>query len=355
MQTYEKNTIQLPALPRVPHSQADPLTIKITQTGVTLIKEGAYRTRLTGGECVVDINGKLHLSRAAYKKKLQVENDQREQYKISIGYTQKKSRGIFRKPLPNSNEKKSDSEDTATIKKTYTVNKKEVTNRLHCMTGCLFSHLKKNAFLGMLTISFPPAVSEANGMQALNTWLTAIRKKLGQYIWVSEFQKNGTIHYHLLILKRVNIVKVNRAMKVVLCNMVRAGAIKHSVHAMKRYNGVDLAKDRKTRQVTNFCDPRARKALGWYITKYITKNNATFQHAAWGCSRAFSAIFTGLTCTYNEFISVQWGANAWENPVLSNQWFEFFPWHSETGPPKEFTSFLNITNSYILQEKGLLN
>lgn len=364
MQTYEQKPdaekkfnglLQLPILPTVPYNHQQPLTIKLSPTGVTLIKEGSYRSRLTGGECVVDINGKLHLSRSAYKKALQAEDQQRELHKLSLGYTQKKTRGIFRKPRAESNDKKSDVQDNTTVPKTYTVNKKEVTGRLHCMTGCLFSHLKVNAFLGMLTISFPPCVSEHNGMQALNTWLTAIRLKLGQYIWVSEFQQNGTIHYHLLILKRVNIVKVNRAMKVVLCNLVRDGVIKHNLSAMKRYNGVDLAKDRKTRQVTNFCDPKSRKALGWYITKYITKNNATFKHAAWGCSRAFSAIFTGLTCTYNEFIKMEWQYLAWADPAISTEWFDFFPWHHETGPPENFLDLLNKVNSYVLHTKGLLN
>jgi hypothetical protein len=221
------------------------------------------------------------------------------------------------------------------------------------MTGCLFSHLKQNAFLGMLTISFPPCVSEDNGMQALNTWLTAIRIKLGQYIWVSEFQQKGTIHFHLLILKRVNIVKVNRAMMITLCNMVRAGTIKHNLTAMKRYNGVDLAKNRQTRQVTNFCDPKSRKALSFYITKYVTKNNAQFKHAAWGCSRAFSAIFTGLTCTYNEFLKMGWDQSIILDPVLTTEWFYFFAWSN--GPPDQLTGFLNNVNSHILRVKGLLN
>lgn len=259
---------------------------------------------------------------------------------------------MCRKPRPDNVEKTVMRNEYT---KTYQVNKTEVTNRLQCMTGAMFSHTKQNAFLGMLTISFPPAVDQHAGMQALNTFLTAVRGIIGQYLWVSEFQKNGTIHYHLLILKRVNIVKVNRAMRVVLCNMVRAGVIKYSLHAMKRYQGIDLAKNRQTRQVTNFCNPKSRKALMGYITKYVTKNNGSFLHAAWGCSRAFSAIFTGLTCSIAEFKRMNWMVNMLRTPAIENEWFKFYPWLSNTGPPVKFTNFLNEVNAYILQAKALLN
>lgn len=341
-----------PYIPRVPHMAADPLQLKISATGVTYLKDGSYRTRLTGGECVADINGRLHLSRNEYKKFLTREEIDRIQYKIEMGYPPKKSRGMCRKPrtenLGTNNLKTKNS-------KTYTVNKKEVTNRLQCMTGAMFAQVKQSSFLGMLTISFPPAVDQHAGMQALNTWLTAVRDKIGQYLWVSEFQQNGTIHYHLLILKRVNIVKVNRAMRVTLCNMIRDGVIKYSLAAMKRYQGIDLAKNRQTRQVTNFCNPKSRRALTAYITKYVTKNNGSFLHAAWGCSRAFSAIFTGLTCTIEEFKKVNWMANMLRTPVIENEWFKFYAWLSNAGPPQLFTDYLNKVNGYILQAKALLN
>src|SRR5205085_4008895 len=151
----------------------------------------------------------------------------------------------------------------------HTINKTEITNRLLVMTTALFAQVRGNSYLGMLTVSFPPAVNDQAAAQALNTWFTALREKerrvLKNYLWVAERQKNGTIHYHILITSRVNIVYVNRAMKVVLCNMVRAGIINYPLAAMKRYNGVDLAKARKTRVVTNFCDPTSRKALAGYI------------------------------------------------------------------------------------------
>jgi len=360
----------LPILPRVPAMSSANLELKISSTGVTLLKDnGSYRNRLTGGECVVDINGKIHYSRKEYKQYIQGENDARERYRIGMGGKVIKTKT----PRKATNQNPGDSfistgnKDKDKQPKQYQINKKEVSNRLHCMCNCLFSQVKQNAFLGMLTVSFPPVVSEDNAMQALNSWLTALRQKgsriIKNYLWVSEFQDGkrladpskatGTIHYHLLILNRVNIVKVNRAMKVVLCNMVRDGIIKYPLAAMKRYNGVDLAKDRKTRVVTNFCDPGKRKALSFYITKYVTKNNATFKHAGWGCSRAFSAIFTGLTCTYQEFSKMNWADNCAEVPVISTKWFEFYPWI--TAPPVEFTGFLSQVNSHILEHKGLMN
>jgi len=243
--------------------------------------------------------------------------------------------------------------------KMHVVNKTEVNNRLQSMCNAMFSHQRQNAFLGMLTVSFPPAVSENIASQALNTWLTALRQKgrrvLKQYLWVSERQKIGTIHYHMLILNRVNIVYVNRAMRVVLCNLVRAGVIDYPLSAMKRYNGVDLAKDRKTRVVTNFCDPKSRKALMNYIIKYVHKNNESFDHAAWNCSRGFSSLFTGMTCTYEEFIKMSWENNAAPDPAINSEWFMFFPWQKDTGPPVEFIHHLARINSYILGCRGFLN
>lgn len=359
---------ELPPLPRVPGMSGDPLIFRISHTGATLLKEGSFKKRFTGGEAVVDINGKLYTSKKDYLHALKKEEEDRIQYKISMGYPEKKAR-LTKTDKPGDKKSIGAKDTDVKIKKQYSVNKTEVTNRIACMTSAMFSHQKSGGFLGMLTITFPPAVNENIAMQALNTWLTALRQKgkriIRQYLWVSERQDGkrledqskatNTIHYHMLILNRVNIVAVNRAMRVVLCNLVRAGVITYPLAAMKRYNGVDLAKDRKTRVVTNFCDPKSRKALSFYITKYVTKNSALFDNAAWGCSRGFSALFTGLTCTYQEFIKMCWDDAVWQEPAVSNKYFDFFPWFKDTGPPWQFVDLLSRVNSYILRQKGFMN
>jgi hypothetical protein len=356
----------LPALSRVPSIHEHPLVLRISHTGATLLKGGSFKKRFTGGEAVVDINGGLHLSRRAYKEALKKEENSREQHKANLGFIKKKARVKKVEPVPVEIEQKS---DTVPEKKNkgYVVNKTEVTNRIESMTNAIFSNTKTGAFMGMLTVTFPPCVTEVIAMQALNTWLTALRQKgkrvIREYLWISERQDGkrlkdqgkatNTIHYHMLILNRMNIVYVNRAMHVVLCNMIRAGVIDYPLTAMKRYNGVDLAKDRKTRVVTNFCDPKARKTLSHYITKYVTKNNESFAHSAWGCSRGFSAIFTAITCTYQEFIKMQWCEVAWQDPAIITEWFDFFPWLSD--PPNDFVKYLASVNKFILEQRGFLN
>lgn len=352
----------LPVLCRLPNMTND-LTMKISHNGVTMPKTGKYKRRYTGGGSVIDANGKLHLTKKAFIEYCRQEEIDRQAYKDSLNGISKKKSGRITKKLP---EKTNISEGVKVEKKSvpvknkmHVVNKTEVNNRLQSICNALFSSQKKNAFLGMLTVSFPPSVNDDIAAQALNTWLTALRQKgrrvVRQYLWVSERQKVGTIHYHMLILNRVNIVYVNRAMKVVLCNLVRSGVIDYPLAAMKRYNGVDLAKDRKTRVVTNFCDPKSRKALFYYITKYVTKNNESFDHAAWNCSRGFSALFTAMTCTYEEFIKMSWENNAMPDPVINSEWFMFFPWQKDTGPPPVFVQHLAAINGHILAVRGFLN
>lgn len=353
---------QLPVLCRVP-SMGEDLTLRISANGITQITAGSYRKRYLGGESVVDINGKLHLTKKDFQLQQQKEQLERDRHILNMGGKIKKN--VPGKPTLPGTEKSNIK--TVAKDRTYTINKTQVNNRIQAMCNAIFPNVKRNAFLGMLTVTFPPGVNEDIAMQALNTWFTALREKgrkvLKQYLWVAERQDGkrlqdpgkatNTVHFHILILNRLPIVYVNRAMRTVLCNMVRDGLIDYPLSAMKRYNGVDLAKDRKTRAVTNFIDPKSRKLLSWYITKYVTKNKDSFQRAAWGCSRGFSSLFTGVTCTFKELILSGWQDLAIPDPVIVTQWFLFFAWQDR--PPDRFTDHLATLNFYILEKRGLLN
>jgi len=364
-----------PALLRVPSSMTHELSLRLSLTGVTQLKEGTYRKRYTGGECIVDINGKLHLSKKDYRAYMVLEEQARADYFASLGFGQKKPRRISDdKPGIEAltSEQNKNKEKPELPAKTFRVNATQVGNRVYSMVQALLKVKRSNTFLGFVTVSFPPCVTDNIAFQALNTWLTTLRQKgkklIRQYLWVSERQDGkrkadgspgtGTIHYHFLIPHYINIQAANRAMMVILCNLVRSGVIKYELAAMKRYNGVDLAKDRKGGKkgpVINFAEPTRRKSLVSYITKYVTKNNAEFSHPAWHCSRGFSALFTGVTCTYDEFTRVDWSINAQPDPVICNEWFDFFPWYKESGPPFELVDHLSGLNAYILQAKGFLN
>lgn len=366
---------QPPVLMRVP-SMTQELTLRLSLTGVTQLKEGSYRKRYTGGECVVDINGKLHLSKKDFRVYSILEEQAKADYLASLGFGQKKARKI-------SNEKPGGSivtiEGSKDIEKkqtdterTYKINATQVGNRVYSMVQALLKIKKSNTFLGFVTVSFPPCVTDDIAMIALNSWLTALRQRtkklIKQYLWIAERQDGkritddraatNTLHFHILVPHYINIQAANRAMRVVLCNMVRAGVINYPLSAMKRYNGVDLAKDRRNGKkgpVINFAEPVRRKSLVSYITKYVTKNTSVFSHPAWHCSRGFSALFTGVTCTYGELARMDWYVMITENPVIDNEWFSFFPWLGDTGPPFELVNHLAILNAHILQVKGFLN
>jgi hypothetical protein len=127
----------------------------------------------------------------------------------------------------------------------------------------------------------------------------------------------------------MHVKTANKYMAACLITCARAGEIDYSIPQCKRYNGVDIAKNRKNRKVTNFAGSRkGRTALTYYITKYITKNNSEFSHLAWHNSRGFSMLFTGVTFTKEEFINLlEWKGYVRKNSSINNDWFQWHPWN----------------------------
>ena len=136
-------------------------------------------------------------------------------------------------------------------------------------------------------------------------------------------------------------------MRSCLASCSKAGEIEFSVFQCKRYNGVDIAKNRKEKKVTNFAlGKRGRRALVTYITKYITKNDATFEHLAWHNSRGFSQLFTGITFTVEEFCNVfKLSGYVRRYSAINNEFFQFHPWLN--GPPGPVEGELLKLNSFI--------
>jgi hypothetical protein len=235
----------------------------------------------------------------------------------------------------------------------YFVNEKLISARVYAYVSAM-----KDPVLHVITISFPPVVSDDQGFQYLNNWLTVCRESLHlrDYLFVSEYQENGTIHFHVLVPQYLNIVKANRAMVTILCNQIRKGALDWNVHAAKRYNGVDLAKDRKTKKPTNFGDPKKRRNLVAYITKYVSKGRKPragedekkgFPHLAWHNSRGFSSMFTGISITKleGEFLGIRRLVNFAK--IFISEFFSWLPW-SANNPPAFYTGMLRTANQAIL-------
>jgi hypothetical protein len=340
------------------------LNYKVSMEGALLLKQGRFLKRYTGNQhSAIDINGKLWLDANQLKKTIQGAK--------KIDKPKKKTpveTGVVNN-FNNNDEQISDNlstqqsglstntPDLSTIpKKKNVVNKKEVQRRIMAMINSRYGCRE----LYFITVSFPPGLSDAMGIKALNTWLTSLRKyrMLHQYLWVAERNSKGTIHFHIATCTYFAVQKANRMMAGTLKNLHKSGEIHFPGYA--KYNGVDIAgrrfeKGQKSKKyVTNFVEKKGGKALGWYLTKYVTKNNAEFENLAWHNSRGFSSLFHGITLSYEEFEDrLCYVERLNMVRIYENDWFAWAPWVG--GPPPEIEKHLFDINSYTQSLAGIIH
>lgn len=181
------------------------------------------------------------------------------------------------------------------------------------------------------TISFPKKTPDDVAHRIFNSSMTNLRKHQGlvNYLWITERQKNGTIHYHMFVGEFIKIRKFNQAIKAGLQTQFNQGHTPHTTQEIiNSYNGVHISRD-KQRRVVNFhklSNTKARKAAINYITKYITKpekeEQEPFFNLRWHCSRSLSALqlsYSGVTeeevlemfqeesISETEFYETEWG------------------------------------------------
>jgi hypothetical protein len=316
------------------------LTIKADLNGVTLLREGRYRKRYTGSkQYAVDINGKLKLAKDLAEE-------------VASERERKKLRAPVKRPPKVKNAdmrndcKDKQNETTRNNAKRFTINKPEIRARINTMIA---SQAPDRRELYFWTVTFPMQTDDAVIYRIFNTWLTRLRKErlLINYLWVAERQKNGTLHFHLAIPHKMPVKRANGFMRSCLETCAKAGEIVYSVFLCKRYNGVDISKNRKERQVTNFArGKRGRRALISYLNKYITKNDGSFTHLAWHNSRGFSQLFTGVTFTLEEFCETFALLKfVRRHSAIKNSYFQFHPWVN--GPPPSLETELLKINSFI--------
>jgi hypothetical protein len=205
------------------------------------------------------------------------------------------------------------------------------------------------------TVSFPPCIDVKTAKRYLNIWLTKLRadEKIFMYLWVMEWQKNGTAHFHLLIPGYLNVRYANRLMKETLVNAVKKREIEWTVLAAEKYNGVDIAKNKYTRKITNFADPAAGAALAKYVSKYITKNNAPTEYQRWHCSREWSGLCTGVALTENE--ARKFWAVVDHDDTIENEFFIFYRWKNGENCPVSIQKYLAAVNYGILNHYFLID
>ena len=162
------------------------------------------------------------------------------------------------------------------------VNKKLATQRI----WALFSLKTAKKTLNFVTISFPLGLPDDIAYTALNTFLTRLRKdyRMKLYVWVAERQKNGTIHYHILIPQFLPVRLTNYKMAKILDHLISKNNLNTLNFSKLKYNGVDIKEVKGN-----------KKLVAAYVCKYVTKSDAEFEHLAWFCSHSVSALFTNWT------------------------------------------------------------
>lgn len=175
-------------------------------------------------------------------------------------------------------------------KRAYKLNKSKVKRRLYSY----FQLSDSQKRMSFVTITFPFETSDNQAYMLFNLWLTKLRSKglLLSYLWVVERQKNGTVHFHMLTSNYVKIKEYNELMRESMMNLYAKDIHVFKGYKPDKYNGIDLAKNKKTGRVANFATAKSKKALSMYITKYITKNDTKFFRLTWHCSRNISVLFS---------------------------------------------------------------
>ncbi len=214
-------------------------------------------------------------------------------------------------------------------------------------------------------MTFPEGTPDNVAYRLYNTWLTTLRQKkwLREYLWIAERQTGerltdktktptNTIHFHIAIPHFMSVTAANGAMRTVLKTASKNKEIPFHTAQCKRYNGVDIAKNRKTKKVVNFALQKGSRSLANYLTKYVTKNDSSFNHLAWHNSRGFSALFTGITFTTSEFIGYGFRQLVKPGVIIDNEYFMFFGWKED--PPYAVTRHLNEINNWVQEQNNIL-
>lgn len=239
----------------------------------------------------------------------------------------------------------------------FKFNKKEVRHRVLAV----FNYMREapqiyqkgvTPCMYFFTVSFKAGTRDKQCYELLNIWLTSLRQqgKLKSYLWVAERQKNGTIHFHVLIPHRLRVQIANTIMRQSILGYIKKGKITHWPESeARRYNGVDIAKNRKTKRVTNFALKKSEKALQQYITKYVSKNNDVHQMQPWRCSRDWSALVKGVNVTRDFAAGVLGNSGRLldQKNNFENEYIQFWRWLSD--PPIDLRRHLAQINYEMLR------
>lgn len=206
----------------------------------------------------------------------------------------------------------------------YKINKTKVRKR-----AIAFSRLpksKKNFFF--YTISFPKNLPDNKCFDVFNICMTRLRKEslINDYLYVTERQKNSTLHFHILTNDWFSVRKMNSYVKSSLIYKLNRKEFNYDRDKIENYNGVDIAKNRTSRKVINFAKQKDKKLIINYLTKYITKNDTEFYRLPFHSSHSISNLTsTAKIDSYEaQYIFTQFDSTNKEPKHIKG---EFFDWY----------------------------
>lgn len=307
----------------------DKMDCKITNNGLLWLRKGGFNERFQAYRKLAPFQ--QHVTKnsriESYKKHQQKMLNEPKYFEQYSGEHLYKQKIIEAKSKPK--------------KQYYKINKRKVRARI---TNFLNTDKGMNE-LFFYTITFPPVITEDIAYRLLNSILTSIRKAVPDYsyLWIAEKQKNNTIHYHIASFKYIKVQVINTLVKKNLQHEIRKGNLNWNIVNSNRYNGVDIAKDRRSRIPTNFAKESKAKAIASYITKYISKSEQKFKRKAWSCSTDMCMVSDSIRLTTKEAVVLFDELIDWDNCLFTNEFCEFYRWKKEV--PDIVVETLKIENN----------
>lgn len=296
----------------------------VSLTGVTILKEGRYRSRHNKIDEACQYYNRPYITQAEYKEKFPNE---------FIKKTKRKKRKTDEEIVVKKRVKKSE----------FKVDKKQVSHRIRQFVNQMGGEKK----LFFWSITFEIGTSDDCAHLLWNKWLTRLRKEkmIKEYLWVTERQKNKTIHFHMCINHYMDAKWANKYMRAAIMTSIDKKEIDWTREAAKNYNGVHISKNKKTGRAINFAKKKNEKSLTNYLTKYVTKNDEGFPHLAWHSSRGYSNLIITFRLTLEEFKQSNIEYLLDYAKKLDGQYFTFIRWKSNA--PPEIIKYFSQLNNYI--------
>lgn len=231
-----------------------------------------------------------------------------------------------------------------------------------------------------LTLTFIQEVTDKQGVQILNKFLTVLRKEKPnlQYLWVAEHQDSNpdtpnNIHFHIIVnrrlaVKRYNALWVLQQYNAGLEGRNKAGERITRAEVERRYQYDVTSKFKKKdpdsmMAVLNPFDVEKAygvNGLAYYLTKYISKqkNKDPFDCLNWHCSRRVSRLFTKEVVGPSTFAYLLSFSNykvdaktgeCWKAEIISRQFFTMV-YVNNKGAPLSRLKKLEQVNKWIMKE-----